>query len=219
MRADPDRRQDVTDLLANRRNIGFVFQNYALFPHLTVFENVAYGLRVQGRDEAEIGRRSARCWSWSAWPDMTASSRTSCRAASSSGWRWPAPSCSARGSCCSTSRSVTWTPSSGSRCARDPQLQKRLGITAVYVTHDQEEAMAISDRIAVMDRGPIVQEGTAQALYHRPATEFVAQFIGRTNLLEGRVVSAGEVEIEGVRVAFATGVAAGERCGWSCGPK
>jgi iron(III) transport system ATP-binding protein len=90
-------------------------------------------------------------------------------------------------------------------------LQKRIGITTVYVTHDQEEAMAISDRIAVMDRGSVVQEGTAQELYYRPRTEFVANFIGRTNLVEASVVAAAEVEIEGVRVTFASGLPAGER--------
>src|SRR4029077_20870599 len=79
-------------------------------------------------------------------------------------------------------------------------LQKRIGITTVYVTHDQEEAMAISDRIAVMERGEVVQDGTAQDLYYRPATEFVARFIGRTNLVTARIISAGEVEVEGVRV-------------------
>src|SRR6185503_1438930 len=90
-------------------------------------------------------------------------------------------------------------------------LQKRVGITTVYVTHDQEEAMAISDRIAVMERGEVVQDGTAEDLYYRPRTEFVARFIGRTNLLAARVVSAAEVEVEGVRLALATGKAAGER--------
>jgi ABC-type Fe3+/spermidine/putrescine transport system ATPase subunit len=88
-------------------------------------------------------------------------------------------------------------------------LQKRIGITTVYVTHDQEEAMAISDRIAVMDRGSIVQQGTAQALYYRPATEFVARFIGRTNLLTGRVLSVSdnraEIEVEGQRVGWLEG--------------
>jgi len=88
------------------------------------------------------------------------------------------------------------------------RLQKTLGITTVYVTHDQEEAMAISDRIAVMHQGVIVQEGSAETLYHRPASEFVAQFIGRTNLLRGRVTAAGdgvevEVEVEGHRFSVA----------------
>ena len=89
-------------------------------------------------------------------------------------------------------------------------LQKRIGITTVYVTHDQEEAMAISDRIAVMEGGVVVQDGTAFDLYYRPKTEFVARFIGRTNLLAARVVSAGEVEVEGLRIALATGRAAGD---------
>jgi ABC-type Fe3+/spermidine/putrescine transport system ATPase subunit len=88
------------------------------------------------------------------------------------------------------------------------RLQKALGITAVYVTHDQEEAMAISDRIAVMHQGVIVQEGSAETLYHRPASEFVAQFIGRTNLLRGRVTAAGDagvdVEVEGHRFRVAS---------------
>ena len=87
------------------------------------------------------------------------------------------------------------------------RLQKALGITAVYVTHDQEEAMAISDRIAVMHQGVIVQDGSAEDLYHRPASEFVAQFIGRTNLLRGRVAAAGadgiEVEAPGFRLVVA----------------
>jgi iron(III) transport system ATP-binding protein len=82
-------------------------------------------------------------------------------------------------------------------------LQKRLSITAVYVTHDQEEAMAISDRIVVMHQGAIVQEGTAEALYHQPASAFVAQFIGRTNLLAGNVVSVSanslEIDVAGHR--------------------
>jgi iron(III) transport system ATP-binding protein len=76
------------------------------------------------------------------------------------------------------------------------RLQKALGITAVYVTHDQEEAMAISDRIAVMHQGVIVQEDSAETLYRRPASEFVAQFIGRTNLLRGRVVASDAVGID-----------------------
>src|SRR4030095_11076526 len=68
-------------------------------------------------------------------------------------------------------------------------LQRRLSITTIYVTHDQEEAMAVSDRIAVMNQGSVVQQGTAEDLYHRPASQFVAQFVGRVNLVAGRVIS------------------------------
>jgi iron(III) transport system ATP-binding protein len=84
------------------------------------------------------------------------------------------------------------------------QLQRQLSITAVYVTHDQEEAMAISDRIVVMDRGAIAQEGTAESLYRRPASDFVAQFIGRTNLLAAQVLEvdadATTLEVGGLRL-------------------
>jgi iron(III) transport system ATP-binding protein len=96
-------------------------------------------------------------------------------------------------------------------------LQRRLAITTLYVTHDQEEAMAVSDRIAVMNQGSIVQEGSAGDLYYRPASAFVAQFIGRVNLLPARVESVaaggGEVTVMGHRLAVAAlpaGVAAGE---------
>jgi iron(III) transport system ATP-binding protein len=84
------------------------------------------------------------------------------------------------------------------------QLQKRLGITTVYVTHDQEEAMAISDRIAVMDRGSIAQIASAEDLYDRPRNEFVARFIGRANMLDGRLLTAGampSVEVLGQTIA------------------
>ena len=164
--------QDVTGMPANQRNIGFVFQNYALFPHLSVFENVAYGLRVRGLADAEVARaRRARCWRWSASRATSSSSRASSRAASSSASRWRAPSSSARACCCSTSRCRTSTPSCACRCAtRSATCSARLAITTVYVTHDQEEAMAVSDRIAVMNQGSVVQEGTAEDLYHRPAS-------------------------------------------------
>ena len=204
--------RDVTHVLPNKRGIGFVFQNYALFPHLSVFENVAYGLRVQGRDEASIARAVGEVL------ELVGLARYE--------RQQPHQLSGGEQQRVALARAVVFEPQvllfdeplsnldAKLRVEMREQiraLQKRIGITTVYVTHDQEEAMAISDRIAVMDKGSVVQEGTAHELYYRPATEFVAHFIGRTNLLEGRVVSAGEVEIEGVRVAFASGVPTDER--------
>ena len=204
--------KDVTHILPNRRGIGFVFQNYALFPHLSVFENVAYGLRVQRLDEASIARAVEGVLELVGLAHY--------------GRQQPHQLSGGEQQRVALARAVVFEPQvllfdeplsnldAKLRVEMREQiraLQKRIGITTVYVTHDQEEAMAISDRIAVMDKGSVVQHGTAHELYYRPQTEFVANFIGRTNLVEGRVVTAGEVEIEGVRVAFYSGLAAGER--------
>jgi iron(III) transport system ATP-binding protein len=191
--------EDVTGLLANRRNIGFVFQNYALFPHLTVFENVAYGLRVQRlageRIAAAVGEVLALV-------GLGGYER-----------QFPQQLSGGEQQRVALARAIVIRPRvllfDEPLSNLDAQLrvrmraeiralQQALSITAVYVTHDQEEAMAISDRIAVMSRGTIVQEGTAEALYRRPASEFVARFIGRVNLVPARVVAAGggHVEVE-----------------------
>jgi ABC-type Fe3+/spermidine/putrescine transport system ATPase subunit len=203
--------KDVTHVLPNRRGIGFVFQNYALFPHLSVFENVAYGLRVQGRDEAAIGRAVGDVL------ELVGLARYE--------RQQPHQLSGGEQQRVALARAVVFQPEvllfdeplsnldAKLRVEMREQiraLQKRIGITTVYVTHDQEEAMAISDRIAVMDRGEIVQEGSAHQLYYRPASEFVARFIGRTNILVGQVVSAAEVEVEGLRIFLATSRAIGE---------
>ena len=201
---------DVTHMLPNRRGIGFVFQNYALFPHLTIFENVAYGLRVQGKSESDIARAVGEVLALVGLANYER--------------QQPHQLSGGEQQRVALARAVVFQPrvllfdeplsnlDAKLRVEMREEirsLQKRIGITTVYVTHDQEEAMAISDRIAVMDRGEVVQQGTAHDLYYRPATEFVARFIGRANLLDGQVLSPGEVEIEGVRVALAAGGAAG----------
>ncbi len=209
--------QDVTDLLANERNIGFVFQNYALFPHLSVYENVAYGLRVQRQSEREITRAVGDVL---VLVGLQGYER-----------QFPHQLSGGEQQRVAVARAIVIRPrvllfdeplsNLDARLrvrmrGELRELQKRLGITAVYVTHDQEEAMAISDRIAVMDQGAIVQEGTAEELYRRPASEFVAQFIGRTNLLTGRVLALSpsdvEVEVAGQRLRV-RGEAAGVKAG------
>ena len=180
--------QDVTALPANRRNIGFVFQNYALFPHLSVFENVAYGLRVRAQSEAEIAARVAEVLALVglAGSDQQISGQLS----------------GGEQQRVALARAIVIAPrvllfdeplsnlDAKLRLQMRQEiraLQRRLGITTVYVTHDQEEAMAVSDRIAVMNQGSIVQIGTAEDLYHCPASSFVAQFVGRVNLVGGRI--------------------------------
>ncbi len=182
---------DVTGLMANRRNIGFVFQNYALFPHLPVGENVAYGLRVRRRGQDEIRRAVGEVLEL---VGLAGYER-----------QFPHQLSGGEQQRVALARAVVIRPQV--LLFDEPlsnldaklrvhmrgeirQLQERLSITAVYVTHDQEEAMAIADRIAVMDGGRIVQLGTAEDLYARPASAFVAQFIGRTNVVPGRVVEA-----------------------------
>jgi ABC-type Fe3+/spermidine/putrescine transport system ATPase subunit len=182
--------QDVTDLMANQRSIGFVFQNYALFPHLTVFENVAYGLRVRRLAEAEVGRAVQEVLQL---VGLGGHER-----------QFPNQLSGGEQQRVALARAVVIRPrvllfdeplsnldaKLRVQMRREiRELQRQLSITTVYVTHDQEEAMAISDRIVVMHAGTVAQEGTAESLYRAPASAFVAQFIGRTNLLPARVVA------------------------------
>lgn len=191
--------EDVTDLMANQRNIGFVFQNYALFPHLSVFENVAYGLKVKGASKIEIEKSVGDVL---ALVGLKGYDR-----------QFPHQLSGGEQQRVALARAVVIQPRV--LLFDEPlsnldaklrvymrgeirQLQKALSITAVYVTHDQEEAMAISDHIAVMNEGKIVQIGTAEELYFRPESPFVAQFIGKINLLQAEVkeVRGEEVSLE-----------------------
>ena len=189
--------RDVTGIEANARNIGFVFQNYALFPHLSVFENVAYGLRVQRMDADEIRR---------AVTDVLA-----LVGLASYERQMPHQLSGGEQQRVALARAIVIKPRvllfdeplsnldaklRTSMRGEIRDLQRRLGITAVYVTHDQEEAMAISDRIAVMNKGVIEQIGTAEELYRRPASVFVARFIGRSNLIEAVVTAAGADRVD-----------------------
>ena len=204
--------EDVTDVLVYRRSIGFVFQSYALFPHLTVFENVAYGLRVKRLPERAIRERVARVLDLVGLPHHEA--------------RFPSQLSGGEQQRVAVARAVVGEPQlllfdeplsnldaklRVQMRAELSRLQRQLAITTIYVTHDQEEAMAISDRIAVMRDGRIAQVGTARELYAAPRDAFVAQFIGRVNLVAARRIGAAEVELWGCRVklvdvgAFDTG--------------
>jgi iron(III) transport system ATP-binding protein len=182
--------RDVTRLPANHRNIGFVFQNYALFPHLSVFENVAYGLRV---------RKVPR-------PEVEARVRRVLELVGLSGYERQFPSQLSGGEQqrVALARVIVVEPAvllfdeplsnldaklRVQMRAEIQRLQRALAITTLYVTHDQEEAMAISDRVAVMNRGVLLQVGTPQELYYAPRTVFVAQFIGRANLLPATIAA------------------------------
>jgi putative spermidine/putrescine transport system ATP-binding protein len=183
--------REVTALPTNRRNIGLVFQSYALFPHMTVFENVAFGLRRRGIQGEDLTRRVE---------EALASVRLSGYAA-----RMPRQLSGGQQQRVAVARSIAPRPSillfdeplsNLDAALRDDmqielkRLQRDLGITTVFVTHDQREAMSMSDRVCVMAHGVVQQFATPEEIYHRPATGFVASFIGRPNRLKGRVARA-----------------------------
>src|SRR5438128_2915728 len=181
--------EDVTRVPANQRNIGFVFQNYALFPHLSIFDNVAYGLRVRGLTPDAIAKSVGEVLAL-----VGLSGYEQQFSGQLSGGEQQRVAL-ARAIVIRPRVLLFDEPLSNLDAKLRVQmrqeirdLQRRLAITTIYVTHDQEEAMAVSDRIAVMNQGSVVQIGTAEDLYHRPASPFVAQFVGRVNLLGGRVV-------------------------------
>jgi iron(III) transport system ATP-binding protein len=201
--------KDVTQIAANRRDIGFVFQNYALFPHLSVFENVAYGLRVKRLDEGEIRQRvedGLRQVGLQGFEDRMITEV--------SGGQQQRVAL-ARAIVIRPDVLLFDEPLSNLDAQLRVQmrgeirrLQKELNITAVYVTHDQEEAMAISDRIAIMNSGQIVQIASAEELYLNPATRFVATFLGDANLIRSKIIDAGmdrlTLDVDGSRWDIAT---------------
>jgi spermidine/putrescine ABC transporter ATP-binding subunit len=173
----------------NRRNIGLVFQNYALFPHLTIFENVAFGLRLRRVGDVELKQRVGHALELVGLPDL--------------GQRYPRQLSGGQQQRIAIARCVVLEPRillfdeplsnldlklrlTMRRELR--QLQRRLGKTAIYVTHDQGEALALSDRIVVMSNGRIEQIGRPREIYERPANTFVADFIGSSNLIDAVVV-------------------------------
>jgi spermidine/putrescine ABC transporter ATP-binding subunit len=206
--------QDVTDRPAHQRRLGVVFQSYALFPHLSVFENVAFGLRERRTPRAEMERRVRASLAL-----VRLDTRAEHRPAQLSGGMQQRVA---------LARALVYEPRvlllDEPLAALDKKLreemrselreiQRSVGITTVFVTHDQSEALGLSDRIAVMHRGRIEQLGTPREIYERPATRFVAEFIGASSVLRGRATAADRVTLTGgeaVRVLGVAGLRAGE---------
>jgi spermidine/putrescine transport system ATP-binding protein len=201
---------DVTNRPPFKRDVNTVFQNYALFPHLNVFENVAFGLRRRRTPDADVRRRVAE---FLALVELPGYER-----------RKPSQLSGGQQQRVALARALINHPRvlllDEPLGALDLKLRKQMqlelkriqtevGITFVYVTHDQEEAMTMSDRIAVMRAGKVEQLGTAEELYERPSTAFVAGFLGVSNLLDGRVIGGAdgviEVELSGGRRVRAPG--------------
>ncbi len=182
----------INDLDPARRNIGMVFQNYAIFPHLSVRNNVAFGLKERRLPKDQIARQTDKFMKLmhideyaDRMPDRLSGGQQQRVAL-------------ARALCIEPDVLLMDEPLSNLDAKLRvemrtviKEIQNSVGITTVYVTHDQEEAMAVSDRIAVMNLGVIQQIGTPKALYQRPANLFVASFIGRTNILDARLSVRG----------------------------
>jgi len=202
--------EDVTLLPVNRRGLGMVFQNYALFPHMTVGENVAFPLKVRRVGKEETRRRVEDVLRLVKLEHLAERSVT----ALSGGQRQRV----------ALARAVVFSPqivlmdeplSALDKNLREEmqveirQLHKKIGATTVYVTHDQREALTMSDRIAVMNKGHIVQYGTPEEIYNRPNSAFVAEFIGETTLLPGVEGDDGSVLCDDVRIRSARPLPAG----------
>jgi spermidine/putrescine ABC transporter ATP-binding subunit len=177
-----------------RRNIGMVFQNYALFPHMTVGENIAFPLQMRKMSRAEIGRQTTEVLRLVGLPGYEG--------------RYPRQLSGGQQQRVAVARALVFNPRvllmDEPLGALDKQLRERLqleikalheqlGVSIIYVTHDQEEALVMSDRIAVMNDGRIEQIGHPTELYDEPATRFVASFIGESNFIEGAVQRADGV--------------------------
>jgi iron(III) transport system ATP-binding protein len=199
--------RDVTLLPPTARDVSMVFQSYALFPHMTVAENVSYGLRVSGVGRGEVVERSQAILELVGLSGFDA--------------RMPSELSGGQQQRVAVARALVLEPDvllfDEPLSNLDAKLRRRvrqeirdiqqdLGLTAVYVTHDQEEALAVSDRIVVMRNAGIAQEGSPQDLYEAPADAFVADFIGDANIVDGEVIGVNgkgaRVRIGDVEVAL-----------------
>jgi putative spermidine/putrescine transport system ATP-binding protein len=189
---------DITHLAASKRNMGMVFQAYSLFPHLTVRQNVAFGLRLRGADKSEQDRRAREMLEL-----VGLSAQADRYAHELSGGQQQrvalARALAIRPQVLLLDEPLSALDAKVRAQLRDQirRIQLEVGITTLFVTHDQEEALAIADRVGVMKEGRLEQLANPTEVYTRPATSFVAEFVGLTNRLEG-VVSGGRVAVRGV---------------------
>ena len=195
--------KDITRLRPNQRNVGMVFQSYALFPNMTVADNVAFGLKIAKKSPGEIASRVEEMLKIIKLPHL--------------GGRYPYQLSGGQQQRVALARALAISPKvlllDEPLSALDAKirvslreeirsLQRNLGITTIYVTHDQEEALSMSDRIVVMNEGRVEQIGAPFEIYNNPKTRFVASFVGTLNILKGKVVdpAAGKIAIDGQEV-------------------
>jgi putative spermidine/putrescine transport system ATP-binding protein len=198
--------EDVTYKAPNKRNVGMVFQSYALFPNMNVADNIGFGLKVRKRGKADIRKRVAELLEIVNLPDK--------------GNRYPYQLSGGQQQRVALARALAFEPQvlllDEPLSALDAKIrvalrheirsiQRQLGITTVYVTHDQEEALSLSDRVVVMSEGRMEQVGTPFEIYNFPSTAFVASFVGTLNVLPGVVKDAasGQLAIAGQPVRIA----------------
>jgi putative spermidine/putrescine transport system ATP-binding protein len=217
--------KDVTNLRTNQRNVGMVFQSYALFPNMTVAENIGFGLKVSNMPQAQIDARVK---------EMLALIKLDTLAA-----RYPWQMSGGQQQRVALARAIANKPKvlllDEPLSALDAKirvslreeirvLQRELNITTVFVTHDQEEALSISDRIVVLNEGSVEQIGTPSEIYNFPRTRFVASFVGTLNQLQGTIVDpqAGTIRV-GEQTLVSTnpvnGLAAGQPCALAIRPE
>ena len=218
--------RDVTHLPPHRRDMGMVFQSYALWPHMTLRENVAFGLEMRSVKKADVRQRALR-----ALEMVKLADRANAKPNELSGGQQQRVAL-ARALVIEPQCLLLDEPLSNLDAKLRLEMRteirricKEAGLTAIYVTHDQKEALSVADRLAILDQGRLLQIGSPQDVYVRPASRFVAQFIGETTFIEGRVkeMRGGRVEVETAAGAWhATGegkFAAGEKVWLSVRPE
>ena len=185
--------ESVVSMPPSKRNIGMVFQNYSLFPHMTVFENIAFPLRMRKVQESEIRKKVMKALELVQLHDYPS--------------RYPRQLSGGQQQRIALARALVFDPpillmdeplGALDKNLREymqleiKSIQRQLKITTIYVTHDQQEALTMSDRIAVMNHGRIEQVGSPEEVYEKPCNRFVAGFVGESNFLKGRIIERVE---------------------------